>query len=70
MERSGLLEVGDILPVTEYPLPRAYYYVLGRSFAMSANIPKTERITSTQGKVSRIDETDKGFYVMVEFDEE
>lgn len=70
MERSGLLSVGDVLPVTEYLLPRAYYYVLGKSYAMSANIPKTERLTSTEGTVTHIEETEKGFYVTVEFDED
>ncbi len=30
MERTGLLEVGDILPVTEGKLPNSYYYTLGR----------------------------------------
>ena len=37
MERTGLLEVGDILPVTEGKLPNSYYYTLGRAYAMSAN---------------------------------
>ena len=33
MERSGLLEVGDILPVTESRLPNSWYYTLGRAYA-------------------------------------
>lgn len=70
MERGGLVSEGDVLPVTEYQLPRAYYYVLGRSFAMSENIPKNERLKSSEGKVARIDETEKGFYLTVEFDED
>lgn len=69
MERSGLLSEGDILPVTEYSLPTSYYYVLGRSFAMSANISPGERLTSREGKVVAVEETERGFYVSVEFDE-
>lgn len=69
MERSGLLEVGDILPVTEGKLPSSYYYVLGKSYAMSANFTFSERLKSTEGKVISIDETEKGFFVTVEFNE-
>ncbi|MEI3317606.1 hypothetical protein [Eubacterium ramulus] len=29
MERTGLLEVGDVLPVTESKLPNSWYYTLG-----------------------------------------
>lgn len=70
MERTGLLEEGQELEVTEYNLPRSYYYVLGTSFAMSENIPLNERLKSKTGKVTGIKETDRGFYVTVEFDED
>ena len=69
MERTGLLEVGQVLPVTEGKLRNAYYYTLGRSYAMSANFGITERISSTEGKVVSIQERPRGFYVIVEFDE-
>ena len=46
MERTGLLEVGDILPVTEGKLPNSYYYTLGRAYAMSANYKYNERLQS------------------------
>lgn len=69
MERTGLLEVGDILPVTEGKLPTSYYYTLGKAYAMSANYTFSERLTSREGKVVSIDETPKGFFVTVEFDE-
>ena len=51
MERTGLLEVGDILPVTEGKLPNSYYYTLGRAYAMSANYKYNERLQSREGKV-------------------
>ena len=70
MERTGLLEVGDILPVTEGKLPNSYYYTLGRSYAMSANYKYNERLQSREGKVIDVKETEKGYFVTVEFDEE
>ena len=66
MERSGLLSVGDVLPITEGKLPNSYYYTLGRSFAMSGNYKITERVSATERKVVDIKETEKGFYVIVE----
>lgn len=70
MERTGLLQEGDVLPVTEYQLPGCFYYVLGRSYAMSENIEKTKRLISKEGKVREIKETERGFYVLVEFSED
>lgn len=69
MERTGLLQVGDVLPVTEGKLPTSYYYTLGKAYAMSANYTFSERLKSTEGKVVDVHETPKGFFVTVEFDE-
>ncbi len=69
MERTGLLKEGDVLPVTEGRLPDSYYYTLGSAFAMSANYKYRERLKSSEGKVVRVHETEKGFFVTVEFDE-
>lgn len=69
MEREGLVTKGQVLPITESKLPNSYYYTLGRSYAMSANFKITERISSSEGKVVDIKKTEKGFYVVVEFDE-
>lgn len=69
MERTGLLEVGDVLPVTESRLPNSWYYTLGRAYAMSGNYSFRERLKSSEGKVVEIKETPKGYYVIVEFDE-
>ena len=64
MERTGLLEVGDVLPVTESKLPNSWYYTLGKAYAMSANYEFRE-----EGTVVEVKETPKGYYVIVEFDE-
>lgn len=69
MERQGLLAPGDVLPVTEGKLPGAYYYTLGKAYAMSANYRAGERLKSTEGKVIGIKETPKGYFVTVEFEE-
>lgn len=69
MERTGLLKVGDVLPVTESRLPTSYYYTLGNAYAMSANYTFRERLSSTEGRVVDVKETPKGYFVMVEFDE-
>ena len=69
MERHGLVQKGDVLPVTEGKLPNSYYYTLGDSYAMSANYGTLERLTSTEGTVKDIVEKPNGFFVVVEFDE-
>lgn len=69
MERNGLLKVGDVLPVTEGKLPSSYYYTLGKAYAMSANYTFSQRLSSSEGTVVSVDETPKGFFVTVEFDE-
>ena len=68
MERLGLLQVGDVLPVSEFKLPNSYYYVLGPSYAMSANFSTPERLFATEGRVKDVVENEKGYYVTVEFD--
>lgn len=69
MERTGLVEVGDVLPITEGKLPNSYYYTLGSAYAMSANFTFRERLKSREGTVMEIKDTPKGFFVTVAFDE-
>jgi hypothetical protein len=69
MERTGLVKEGDVLPITEGKLPNSYYYTLGNAYAMSANFSARERLSSREGRVREIKETEKGFFVTVEFDE-
>ena len=69
MERPGLLKEGDHVTVTEGVLPSNYYYTIDPSLAMSPNIPFNQRLKSKSGKVLKIEETPRGFYVLVGFDE-
>ncbi len=69
MERSGLLQIGERVTVTEGVLPSNYYYTIDPSLAMSANIPFRDRLQSKEGIVVDIIENARGFYVTAEFDE-
>lgn len=69
MERQGLVSIGDVVEIREGKLPTLYYYVIEPAVAMSGNFTFGERLKSTSGKVTDIKQTEKGFYVEVEFDE-
>ncbi len=69
MERPGLVSEGDEVEITEGVLPSAYYYTIVPAVAMSANYTLRNRIKSTKGIVKEVREDDRGFYVVVEFDE-
>lgn len=67
MERSGFLEKGQKVHVTEGVLPSSYYYTIDPSLAMSPNIPFRERLKTHEGTVVSIEENPRGFYVIVSF---
>lgn len=69
MEREGLLTEGQEVTVSEGVLPSNYYYTIDPSLAMSGNIPFTERLTVSGGTVREIRHTQRGYYVLVEFEE-
>ncbi|MCR5033761.1 MAG: hypothetical protein K6A92_13000 [Lachnospiraceae bacterium] len=70
MERPGLVEEGQKVTITEGVLPSNYYYIIDPSLAMSGNYPFRERLFAREGLVTKVEETARGFYVTVEFDEE
>ncbi len=69
MERSGLTKPGDHLKVTEGRLPTSYYYTLEHAIAMSGNYPPGERLYAEEGVVVDVKETEKGYFVVMEFDD-
>lgn len=70
MERSGLLEVGQDVTVTEGILPTSYYYTIDPSLAMSANYELRQRLKTKNGVVKSIEERPAGYYVIAVFDED
>lgn len=70
MERANLVKEGDEVTITEGVLPSAYYYTINPAVAMSANFVFRERLKSDHGVVKEIKHNEKGYYVVVEFDEE
>lgn len=69
MEREGLVTVGQEVEISEGKLPSSYFYTLEPAVAMSANYQFRERLKTNHGVVKNIHETDRGFFVTVEFDE-
>lgn len=73
MERAELLDMvkpGEHLSVKEGVLPNSYYYTLEHAYGMSANYSTLERLKSTEGVVKDVRETEKGYFVTMEFDED
>lgn len=68
MERPGLLKEGDEITVTEGVLPSNYYYTIDPALAMSGNFPFRERLLVRKGKVIRVVQNERGFYVTAEFE--
>ena len=69
MERTGLLNIGDSITVTEGELPSSFYYTIDPALAMSGNFPPDKRLTTREGTVVDIKETPRGFYVTASFNE-
>ena len=69
MERENLVKKGDKVRITEGELPSSWYYTIVPAVAMSRNYKFGERIKSREGIVQEIEETERGFFVKVEFDE-
>lgn len=69
MERQGLVNVNDEVEITERPGSTSYSYIIEPAVAMSGCIPLNNPIKSKRGIVKELQHTDRGYYVIVEFDE-
>lgn len=69
MERPGLVQEGQEVEISERsPSTGRYTYLVEPSIAMSGIYRTTERIRSRRGVIKKIEETDRGFYLLVEVD--
>lgn len=69
MERPGLVEIGQIVEVSESVTPFNVNYTIEPAVAMSGLFKLNDRIKSDHGVVKNIEENDRGFYVTVTFEE-
>lgn len=68
MERKGLVRIGQEVEITEREGVN-YSYIIEPAVAMSGCFRNRDRIKSSRGIVKDIRENNRGFYVVVEFDE-
>ena len=69
MERKGLVTQGQDVKVTERINGSLYSYLVEPSVAMSGIYRSNQRIKSKTGIINEIRETERGFYLVVGFDE-
>ena len=69
MERKGLVTEGQQVKVTERVNGSLYSYIVEPSVAMSGIYRSNQRIQSEMGIIHEIRETERGFYLVVGFDE-
>lgn len=69
MERPNLVKAGDQVKIIERPGTSSYSYIIDPAVAMSGCYKSRDRIKSQYGIVKEVQENDRGFYVLVEFDE-
>ena len=70
MERQGLVNKGDKVKIIEREGTSSYSYIIDPAVAMSGCFPPRYRIKSEYGIVKDIRENSRGFYVIVDFDED
>ena len=68
MERPGLVEVGQWVEVSESVTPFNVNYMIEPAVAMSGLFKLNDRLKSNGGVVKAIEETDRGYYVTVTFE--
>lgn len=69
MERPGLVKAGQIVEITEHDALSGCSYIIEPAVAMSGCYKGRERLKSDHGVVKEIKHNDRGYYVIVDFDE-
>lgn len=70
MEREGLVEEGQEVEISERSAVTGQYtYLVEPSIAMSGIYRTGNRIKSRKGIIKKIEQTEKGFYLIVETEE-
>ena len=69
MERKGLVEEGQEVNITERVNGSLYSYIVEPSVAMSGIYRSNQRIQSKTGIIREIRENERGFYLVVGFEE-
>ena len=69
MERPGLVKAGDEVSIIEREGTSSYSYIIDPAVAMSGCYTGRDRIKSDHGIVKEVNHNDRGYYVIVEFDE-
>lgn len=69
MERKGLVKEGQEVRVSERVNGSLYSYLVEPSVAMSGIYRSNQRIKSDKGIIQEIRETDRGYYLVVGFEE-
>ncbi len=74
MERPGLVKPGDKVEVSEKKTALNYTYIIEPAVAMSGCFKVGERIATedgmAHGTVKDVTHNDRGYYVVVEFEED
>ena len=69
MGRPGLIKEGEEAEITELQALGGYSYLIEPSVAMSGLYKSWDRLKARKGTVKEIKETDRGYYVTMEFPE-
>ena len=69
MERKGIVIEGQEVRVSERVNGSLYSYLVEPSVAMSGIYRSNQRIKSDKGIIQEIRETDRGYYLVVGFEE-
>ncbi len=70
MERQGLVEIGQEVEITDHEADSGCCYIIEPAVAMSGCYKGRDKLKSSHGIVKDIKQNNRGFYVIVEFDED